>query len=99
MERPIVVAYLSVVFIERKAQMSTQQPLQSGWTDRTSASEVLNGIDLEGKLAVVTGGYSSIGLEAVRALAAGVRPYAINGESAARLWQVSADRNGTNAFG
>lgn len=41
---------------------------------RARADEVLEGIDLSGRLALVTGGYSGIGLETVRALAgAGAR--------------------------
>ena len=47
-----------------------QQPIGSGFGGKTTASEVLAGIDLAGRNAIVTGGYSGIGLETVRALAA-----------------------------
>lgn len=50
--------------------MSTpQQPIGSGFGADTTADEVLDGIDLSGRLALVTGGYSGIGLETTRALA------------------------------
>lgn len=45
-----------------------QTPLGSGFGLHTTAAEVLAGIDLRGKLALVTGGYSGIGIETVRAL-------------------------------
>jgi NAD(P)-dependent dehydrogenase (short-subunit alcohol dehydrogenase family) len=45
-----------------------QLPLPSGWTNKTTASDVLSGVDMGGKLAVVTGGYSGLGLEITRAL-------------------------------
>ena len=45
-----------------------QQPVDSGLGHDTRASEVLDGVDLSGRLAVVTGGYSGIGLETTRAL-------------------------------
>jgi len=47
-----------------------QHPLPSGYGRATTASEVLQGISLEKRNFVVTGGYSGIGLETVRALAA-----------------------------
>jgi NAD(P)-dependent dehydrogenase (short-subunit alcohol dehydrogenase family) len=50
--------------------MSTpQHKIGSGFGYRSAADEVLGGIDLSGKLAVVTGGYSGLGLETTKALA------------------------------
>lgn len=50
--------------------LETQKPIGSGFHAKSTASDVLAGLDLAGKNAVVTGGYSGIGLETVRALAA-----------------------------
>ena len=51
-----------------------QAPIASPFGLRSTAAEVVSGIDLAGKTAVVTGGYSGIGIETVRALAgAGAR--------------------------
>lgn len=47
-----------------------QYPLGSGFGARTSASDVLFGVDLKGRYAVVTGGHSGLGLETTKALAA-----------------------------
>jgi S-adenosylhomocysteine hydrolase len=49
--------------------VTPQHPLPSGFGAGSTAAEVLRDIDLSGRLAVVTGGYSGIGLETVRALA------------------------------
>ncbi|MFF7364903.1 oxidoreductase [Streptomyces sp. NPDC008125] len=50
--------------------ISEQQPLGSPFSAASSADDVLAGADLSGKTAVVTGGYSGLGLETSRALAA-----------------------------
>jgi NAD(P)-dependent dehydrogenase (short-subunit alcohol dehydrogenase family) len=47
-----------------------QHPLTSGFGPASSAAEVIDGIDLTGTVAIVTGGYSGIGLETVHVLRA-----------------------------
>ena len=48
----------------------TRAPLGSGFGPRSTAADVLAGIDLNGRTALVTGGYSGLGLEITRALVA-----------------------------
>ena len=45
-----------------------QHKLPSGFGARSTATDVLVGIDLSGSLAIVTGGYSGLGIETVAAL-------------------------------
>ena len=49
--------------------MTTQAPLPSGFGMRSTATDVLAGIDLSGRNVIVAGGYSGIGVETTRALA------------------------------
>jgi hypothetical protein len=63
---------------------SPQRRINSGFGPRSTASEILRGIDLSGRLAIVTGGYSGLGLETTRALSG--------------AWTVSAQLTGANAF-
>jgi NAD(P)-dependent dehydrogenase (short-subunit alcohol dehydrogenase family) len=48
---------------------STQKPLHSGFGAHTTSQEALGARDLRGAFAIVTGGYSGIGLETARILA------------------------------
>ncbi len=45
-----------------------QKKLNSGFSAKSEPEDILSGIDLSGKVVIVTGGYSGIGLETTRAL-------------------------------
>ncbi|MFP9100814.1 SDR family NAD(P)-dependent oxidoreductase [Flavobacterium sp. RHBU_24] len=51
-------------------QGALQHPIGSGFNANSTASEIIKGIDLAGKIAIVTGGTAGIGLETVKVLAA-----------------------------
>lgn len=50
-------------------QGALQRPIGSGFNAASTTDDVIKGIDLTGKTAIVTGGYAGIGLETVKALA------------------------------
>ncbi len=69
--------------------MSTriQAPVGSGLHAKSTALEALAGVDLSGRNAIVTGGYSGIGLETVRALASAGAAVTVP----ARRWETAED--------
>jgi NAD(P)-dependent dehydrogenase (short-subunit alcohol dehydrogenase family) len=46
----------------------SQVPFDTGFTPASTTTDVINGIDLKGKVAIVTGGYVGLGLETTKAL-------------------------------
>lgn len=53
---------------------TAQSPIGSGFSRASTTVDVIQGVDLVGKVAIVTGGYSGLGLETARTLAsAGAR--------------------------
>jgi len=75
-----------------------QHKIGSGFDATSTAADVLAGVDLTGRLALVTGGYSGIGLETTRALSAAgaevvvpARRPAVAAEALAGIGRVSVD--------
>lgn len=74
-----------------------QQPVGSAFGYRSTAREVLAGIDLAGKRVVVTGGYSGIGTETVRALAGAGAEVVVGARRVDRAEAVLAEVEGSIA--
>lgn len=55
--------------MSEESRVTPQHPIASGFGHGSTAAEVIAGLDLAGKTAIVTGGYSGLGLETVKALA------------------------------
>src|SRR5580700_3306337 len=53
---------------QKQDKDTEQKPLHTGFGSTTTAAEVISGINLEGKVAIVTGGSAGIGAETVRVL-------------------------------
>lgn len=74
--------------------ISNQVPLNSGFHAKSTATEVLENINLTGKVAIVTGGYSGLGLETVRALAGNGAKVIVPARSEAKAKEALADLSG-----
>lgn len=75
---------------------NNQNPLGSGFGARTTAGEVLDGMDLSGKLAIVTGGHSGLGLETTKALARAGATVIVAARHTASAMAAIADIGGVN---
>mgnify|MGYP001418029040 CR=1 FL=1 len=75
--------------------VSPQLPLGSPFGMRSTAREVIAGIDLTGKQVLATGGYSGIGTETVRALAGAGASVIVGARRPAQAKEVLAEMEGS----
>jgi NAD(P)-dependent dehydrogenase (short-subunit alcohol dehydrogenase family) len=68
-----------------------QAPIGSGFTATSTAREVIEGISLAGQVAIVTGGYTGIGLETTKTLAAAGATVVVPARSLDKATQNLAD--------
>ncbi|MEE4360474.1 MAG: oxidoreductase [Pseudomonadales bacterium] len=71
-----------------------QTPIGSGFGAKSEPDEIMAGIDLSGRHAIVTGGYSGIGLETVRALTAAGATVTVPARSLDKAQAALADLEG-----
>lgn len=75
---------------------SVQAPIGSGFSAASTTSDVIKGIDLSSKNAVVTGGYAGLGLETVRTLADAGAKVIVPARDRARAEEALADIEGVS---
>lgn len=74
--------------------ITTQRPIGSSYSAASNADDVMEGVDLTGRLALVTGGYSGIGLVTTRSLAAAGARVIVPARDRARAEQALAGTPG-----
>lgn len=85
--------------MEKQGIMTDQQkPLGSGFGSHTTASDVLSGMNLTGKRAIVTGGHSGLGLETTRALTAAGVKVIIGARNPDAAWSATRDLPNVTVF-
>ena len=57
-----------IIMNAQQKQETRQKPINSGFNAASTSDEVIKGIDLSGKTAIVTGGYVGLGLETTKKL-------------------------------
>jgi len=79
--------------------MATEQkPIDSAFGETSTAKEVISGIDLDGKTAIVTGGHSGIGLETTKALSQAGATVIVGSRDVAKAKQTLAGVNGVSVI-
>ncbi|MDR3482875.1 MAG: SDR family NAD(P)-dependent oxidoreductase [Burkholderiaceae bacterium] len=71
-----------------------QKPVETGFTAHSTTLDVIRGINLTGKLAIVTGGYAGLGLETARTLASAGARVIVPARDVARARQAIAEIGG-----
>lgn len=72
-------------------KITPQTPISSGFDAHTTALDVVKDIDLSGKVAIITGGHSGIGLQTTRALSAAGATVIVGARSVERANAATAD--------
>ncbi len=72
-------------------QGALQRPIGSGFNAKSTTNDVIKGIDLIGKIAVVTGGNTGIGLETVKTLAAAGAKVIVPARDTEKAWKNLGD--------
>lgn len=64
----VIVVSGTLKMVQNNYEGALQKPIGSGFNVTSTTSDVIKGIDLKGKIAIVTGGNTGIGLETVKTL-------------------------------
>ncbi|CCB63410.1 MULTISPECIES: SDR family NAD(P)-dependent oxidoreductase [unclassified Hyphomicrobium] len=74
--------------------LTPQQPIGSGFSRASTTVDIIKGVDLVGKVGIITGGYSGLGLEAARTLVSAGARIIVPARDAERARKVTAEAGG-----